>query len=195
MQKTNLDWGQSPPPAPSILRVRPGDWIATSCITGAVAGAFALATAWRPLPGLPLPGGELSEHVGYWLRSGAHALFPSFFAESARAYAAYLSGLPTAERVGMAGRCMVAACAAAMPAILLAKPMLRPRDGVIHIRGAIRHSGVEAAARLSAKLAGQVVTERVSPWLERRLPRVNTGLDLHQISPDQLTSISGMLWR
>ena len=157
MKKTNLDWGRSPPPAPSVLRVRPGDWIAASCIAGAVVGAFALVAAWRPLPGLPLPGGALSEHVGYWLRCGAHALFPSFFAESARFYASYLSGLPGAEKVGLAGRCAVAACAAAMPAILLAAPMLRPRDGVIHIRGALRHSGPEAPTRLAAKLRGQAL--------------------------------------
>lgn len=155
MKKTNLDWGQSPPPAPSLLRVRPGDWIATSCIAGAVIGAFALAAVWRPLPGMPLPRGALSEHIGYWLRSGAHALFPSLFAESARFYAAHLAGLPSAEKVGMAARCLFASCAAAMPAILLAAPMLRPRDGVIHIRGSSRHAGPEAVARLAAKLRAQ----------------------------------------
>ena len=155
MTKTNLDWGQSPPPAPSVSRVRPVDWIAASCIAGAVVGAFALAATWRPLPGLPLPGGALSDHVGYWLRCGAHALFPSFFSESARFYAAHLTALPISEKVGMAARCVVATCAAATPAILLAKPMLRPRDGVIHIRGAIRHSGPEASERLASKLRGQ----------------------------------------
>lgn len=156
MKKPILDWGQSSPPAPSVMRVRPGDWIVSSCVAGAVAGALTLMAVWRPLPGIPLLGGSLSEHVGYWARCGAHGLFPSLFAESARFYGGHLASLPAAEKIGMAARIVVSACAAAMPATLLAKPMLRRRDGVIHIRGAARHSGPEASARLAARLAGQV---------------------------------------
>lgn len=154
--KPFYDWGQSPPLAPSIKRVDPVGWIAASLVAGVVAALLALALAWRPIPGLALPPGSLSEHVAYWLKMLARFASSAFFADDARFYRGFFLGLADGQRTGLICRAAFAAWCFFMPAIFLAKPFLQPRDGLIHLRGSSRHSGPEAVKRLVAALRARV---------------------------------------
>lgn len=150
--KTIYDWGQSPPMAPSIKRVDPLNWIVASVVLGVAAAVVALLLAWRPIPGLSMPPGPLSEHASYWLKMTAHAVARSLFAEEARFYRGFFMGLPADQRNGLIWRVAFAAWAFLMPAVFLAKSSLRARDGLIHLRGSSRHHGPAAAKHLVAAL-------------------------------------------
>lgn len=148
--KAAYEWGMSAPLAPSLKRVRPWGWIWASALAGSASGLVVLVAAWRPLPGLPLPPGELHEHGVYWCKWLVHAVWNRSFARDALFYQTFLAGLPLAERVGMALRCALAACAAIAPAILMAKSLLTPSDGLIFLRGPTRHEGLAARESLAA---------------------------------------------
>ena len=150
--KPICDWGHAPLIAPSIKRVDPLGWVAASLVAGVAAAVLALWLAWRPIPGLPIQPGALSEHAGYWFKLAARAVARSMFAEEARFYRGFLSGLPAEQRNGLIWRVAFAAWAFLMPAVFLAKPFLRPRDGLIHMRGSSRHHGPDAAKRLRQAL-------------------------------------------
>jgi hypothetical protein len=65
---TVVDWGQTPPSAPSVKRVDALAWVKASIFVGAIAGVLSLALVWRELPfGLQAPQGLLLEHMGYAL--------------------------------------------------------------------------------------------------------------------------------
>lgn len=155
-ERTVYDWGQAPPLAPSIKRVDPLGWIAASAVAGVVLALLALLLAWRPIPGLAMPPELLSEHLPYWLKLAAHAVSQAFFPVEARFYGKFFGGLEEAQREGLLRRVEFAAIAFFLPAILLAKPFLRPRDGLIHLRGSSRHSGPDATKRLVAVLHERV---------------------------------------
>lgn len=150
------DWGQAPPLAPSTLRVNPLGWIGASAGAGAVAAMLALALVWRPFPGLPLPVGALAEHMASWIELAAHAIWKTAFSYESQAYRKQWAEMARPEQIGLIWRCAIAIWASCMPAIFLAKPFLRPRDGLIHLRGSFRHEGAEATKRLVAALAARV---------------------------------------
>lgn len=151
------DWGRASPPAPSIQRVEPWGWVCASALGGAVAGLVALKLQWRSLPGLPMPPGGMAEHLGYWAELACHWASPRLFPTDAAFYAGFFERLPFAQKAGLVGRAFLACCAAAAPAMFLAKPLLRPRDGLVFLRGARRHDGSEAIQRLSALLKGRAL--------------------------------------
>jgi len=154
--KPIYDWGQSPPLAPSIKRIDPVGWIVASLATGVVVSLLALALSWRPMPGLAMPPGPLSEHLAYWMKMLARFASPELFADDARFYRKFFLGLGDEQRTGLICRAAFAAWCFFMPAIFLAKPFLRPRDGLIHLRGSRRHSGPEAVKRLVEALRARV---------------------------------------
>ena len=160
------DWGDGASTPPSASRVDARGWVVASLALGAVAGAAALAILWRSIPLLPMPPGTVGEHLGYWARLACHAASERLFARACADYAAFWAGLPEPERFGMICRCALAACAALAPAVLLSRPMLRPRDRLIEMRGSRRVSGKDAARELSHALRS----------------RVKRGLD-HEIAP------------
>ena len=155
-EKTVYDWGQAPPLAPSIKRVDPLGWIAASAVAGVVVALLALLIAWRPIPGLAMPPGRLAEHLEYWMKLAAHAACHAFFPVEARFYQRFFAGLADEQRSGLIYRAAFAGLAFFMPAVFLAKPFLRSRDGLIHLRGSSRHSGAEATKSLVAALRERV---------------------------------------
>lgn len=150
--KPLYDWGYARPPAPSIHRIEPWGWVCASALGGAAVGLLALKLQWRPLPGLPMPPGGMAEHLGYWAELACHWASPRLFPRDAAFYGGFFDRLPLAQKVGLAGRAIVAGCFALAPAFLLAKPLLRPRDGLIFLRGARRHEGPEAVRLLTGLL-------------------------------------------
>lgn len=153
--KPVYDWGQTAPLAPSIKRVDPVGWIVASLLVGAVAALLALVVLWRPLPGLPAPPGSLAEHLPYWLKLAARVVWKTAFARDAATYIGLFNGWAREEQLGLVWRCAVAAWAFLMPAVLLAGPALRPRDGLIYLRGSARHEGLEAPQHLAASLGAR----------------------------------------
>jgi hypothetical protein len=155
-EKTVYDWGQSLPLAPSIQRVDPLRWVVASLVLGSIVALLGLLLIWRPIPGLGLPPGQPLEHGGHWLKLLARVALPLFFADDARIYKHFYAGLANAERRGLIFRGTFVLLAFIGPWIILAKSFLRPRDGLIHMRGSRRHSGKEAVRRLVASLRERV---------------------------------------
>ncbi len=144
---------QGPPLAPSVLRTDPIGWLAASLVAGLVLFVFTLALLWRPLPGLPGPQGALSEHFAMWAKFALRLIAGSVFSTDAKTYALFWAGLPDSGKVAILWRCAVALMFALAPAVLLAKGFLRPRDGLLHMRGSRRFEGAEAVAILRSRLS------------------------------------------
>lgn len=155
-EKTVYDWGQSQALAPSIKRVDPRGWACVSLVAGLALALASLAISWRPWLGSALPPAALSVHLPYWAKLAAHALFKFAFADDARFYMNAYRSWSDAERVGMAWRFGLAFLCFCMPWALLARSYLSPRDALIHLRGSIRLSGVEAVSALKAVLQRRV---------------------------------------
>ncbi|MES2149887.1 MAG: type IV secretion system DNA-binding domain-containing protein [Pseudomonadota bacterium] len=151
--KPVYDLGALPPSAPSTKRVDLLGWICASGMLGILAGWIATRLVWRAFPGLEEPPGSFGFHADAVLRWVAHWLWKPAFIYETKAYAAFLSGLSDHARNALIWRACVGAWATAMPAILLAKGCLTPRDGLIVLRGAARHEGPDAVVRLNAVLA------------------------------------------
>ena len=149
-------WGGAAPMAPSQRRIEPWGWVCASAVGGAAAATAALLLGWRPLPWLPLPPGALGMHASHWAAIAVHALAPHLFEGKAASYASFWASLPPAEQAGAVVRLALAAVAAAVPAFLLAKPMLLPRDELIELRGAKRFEGPQATKALKAAVAAGV---------------------------------------
>lgn len=151
--KTRHDLGALPLTAPTAKRVGVSSWMFASVALGALAGAAALSLTWRPLPGLPVPPGELREHVGMAMRWLVHQAFSPAFADAAESYASGLSGLEPLAKRAIEWRVCAAALCACLPATLLAPRMLRPRDGLTVLRGPTRLEGEAAKKALRRLLA------------------------------------------
>nr|WP_306806069.1 type IV secretion system DNA-binding domain-containing protein [Caballeronia sp. BR00000012568055] len=132
-----------------------GGWALASAALGALAGAAALWAAWREAPGMPLPIGSLSEHAGYWAKAAAHRALPLLFKSDALFYRDFWRELPAGQKLGVELRLAVAGLAACAPAALLAKPFLTASDGMLFVRGGVRHEGREALRALRRKFAGE----------------------------------------
>ena len=150
------DWGGGTAMPPSARRVDARGWAIASLALGAMAGAASLFLLWRRMPLLSMPPGTLGEHAGHWARLACHAASDRLFARASADYAAFWAGLPGPERFGLICRCAIASIAAFAPAALLARPMLRPRDLLIEMRGSRRVSGKDAARALSLALRSRV---------------------------------------
>lgn len=152
-EKPVMDWGQAPPGPPSARRVAALDWTLASLALGAICFALAVALLWRPLPGLPAPPGAATEHIKAWAKRAARVALPSWFEADARAYAARWEAMSAEDRLAIAWRLLAALAAGLAPGALLAPSMLRPRDGLIHLRGSRRFEGAAAVKELRARLA------------------------------------------
>jgi type IV secretory pathway TraG/TraD family ATPase VirD4 len=154
--KTIYDWGQAPPLAPSIKRVNPLSWVAASTATGMLLAFVALSILWRPLFGEAQPPGTLVEHVGYWTKGLVHLLFRPAFIDESRFYASVLRNWDHSQHNQLIWRVAVAVWMFLMPWVFLAAPFLRPRDGLIHLRGSTRLVGKEAVDHLNLILKKRV---------------------------------------
>ncbi len=154
--KTVYDWGQAPPLAPSLKRVNPMGWVAASMATGLLLAFVALGILWRPLFGEAQPPGTLIEHVGYWAKGLVHLLFRPAFIDESRSYASALRNWDHSQHNQLIWRMAVAVWMFLMPWVFLAAPFLRPRDGLIHLRGSTRLVGKEAVDHLN-----QILKKRV----------------------------------
>jgi hypothetical protein len=154
-ENTVYDWGQAPPGPPSTKRVEVLSWIALSLFAGFAVAATALWLLWRPLPGLAAPPGALSAHAEHWAKLAARTAFPSWFAADAKVYARFWSECTDAQKLAIAWRCAVGGLAGLLPAVFLAGSLLRPREGLIHLRGSRRFEGKAAVAELRRRLAAR----------------------------------------
>jgi len=141
--------------APSFKARDVAGWAFASVALGGAVGAAALWATWRALPGLPLPGGALSEHAVYWAKAAAHRALPLLFGSDASFYRNYWERLPNAEKFAVEMRVAIASIAACAPAVLLAKHYLTASDGMLFVRGGVRHEGGEAIRALRRKFASE----------------------------------------
>lgn len=156
-KSTVVDWGQTPPSAPSVKRVDALAWVKASIFVGAIAGVLSLALVWRALPfGLQAPQGLLLEHMGYWAKLAARLVMRGAFGEEAKFYKAFWLGLNDAGRMAIIWRCGFGAWAALMPSVFLFGSYWEPRDSLIHLRGSQRHEGAEAVVAINQALAARV---------------------------------------
>jgi hypothetical protein len=153
--KATWDWGGAALP-PSAQRINARGWLCASVVGGIAAGVGVLVLSWRPIPGVALPPETLGEHAVHWAALACHAASKYLCGGASAAYSDFWAHLAAPERHGLVYRCAAGVWAAMMPAILLAEPMLRPRDGAIHIRGPGRLCGKGAIGALVALLAAQV---------------------------------------
>lgn len=153
---TVFDWGQTPNLAPSIKRASPLSWVAASTFFGVVASLVAMALVWRPLPWLPGPPGSLPDHLAMVGKFIVHAVFGAFYAPDVRFYSGWLSQLDSSERLALVWRGGLALWCFLMPWVLLAGSYLQGRDGLIHLRGSTRKSGLDAVREINRKLAARV---------------------------------------
>ena len=156
--KTIYDWGQAPPGPPSTKRVDPLGWLLASLFAGFVVLSLALLLLWRPFPGLPAPPGALSLHAEHWAKLLARMFVPGWFEAAAKAYGIFWLETTSAERAAILWRAGIALVLSVLPAFVLAKSFLRPRDGLIFLRGSRRFEGRAAVETLSSKLAERVAS-------------------------------------
>lgn len=150
------DWGQTPPTAPTTKRADPLGWLCASAVFGLVVGLLALVVVWRPLPGLAGPPGSLAEHLSAWWRLALHWLWGGAYSHELKGYLGAVAQLDEQGRNALRWREAFAAIAACLPAVLMFRSFLTPRDSLIHLRGAMRHEGAEAVEHLNGRLAGRV---------------------------------------
>lgn len=154
---TVVDWGQTPPSAPSVKRVDALAWVKASIFVGAIAGVLSLALVWRALPfGLQAPQGLLLEHISFWAKLAARLVMRGAFGEEAKLYKAFWLGLDDAGRMAIIWRCGFGAWAAIMPSVFLYASYWEPRDSLLHLRGSQRHEGAEAVVAINQALAARV---------------------------------------
>ena len=150
---TNLTGGRAPP---SVSAIRPLSWAVMSAVAGAGVFGLSMAALWRDLPGLPQPVGTLATHAGYWLSCAAHWALPALQESRAAQYASHLRELADRGELGpLAWRAALSGAMALAPAVALSGELLRPSDGLLHMRGPRRFAGPAAARELSRKLAGR----------------------------------------
>lgn len=153
--KTVYDWGQAPPGPPSVKRADPLGWILASTLAGVFLAALALFLLWRPLPGLPAPPGPLVLHAEHWAKLLARLLLRGWFEPAAAGYARFWAECSSAERWSIGLRAAAGAAAFVAPWILFASSYLRPRDGLLHLRGSRRFEGKLAETTLRERLAAR----------------------------------------
>lgn len=152
-QKPSLELEPSRVSAPSAQRIDPWGWVALSLALGSMAAAAVLWMFWRSFPGVAAPVGTLGAHVEHWAKLAGRFLLPSWFAQEAAAYVRFWASLDGWERFAILWRGSMGLAAFFAPAILTARSLLAPRDGLIHVRGGRRFEGAEAVRRLGARLA------------------------------------------
>lgn len=136
---------------PSLEKADPWGWARAGAAAGVAVGLATLALTWRHLPGLTDPPWPIAQQFGCAALSALRRVAPELLSSAARSCALDWSHASDASRFGVAARLAVASLAACIPGALLFRPMMRSRDRLIHLRGARRRSGEDAADRLRAK--------------------------------------------
>ncbi|SEA89667.1 type IV secretion system DNA-binding domain-containing protein [Acidovorax soli] len=154
--KTMYEWGQGQTLAPSVKRIDPIGYVATSAVAGLVFAVAALSLVWRPILGFDAPPGALGDHLMYWAKSLGHLLPGHFFREEAAFYARTLGNFNESQWWAFGLRLGFGFAFFLLPWWLFAGSYLRPRDQLIHMRGSNRLTGNEAKAALVASLKGRV---------------------------------------
>jgi hypothetical protein len=153
-EKEKVKWGAA---APSIKRIEPGHFLRTSLSFGALAAAFGVWAAWRPLPSFLPPPGPLSYHCTYGAAWIVNHVAPAFLSNPSKSYQRYIEAITaTGEIHGLYGRLMIGGVCALIPIGWAAWRYLVPKDGLIFLRGAKRLEGRKAVKKLKAKLARSV---------------------------------------
>jgi hypothetical protein len=152
-EKQWRDLGAMPLVAPTAKRVGVAAWAYAGAALGALSAVAALNALWRPLPGLEGPVGGLALHASLALRWLIHQAWGAAFAGDAASYASALEGLGASAKIALAWRVGAAGLIACAPAALLARRMLRPRDGLTVLRGPTRLEGKDAQDALGRMLA------------------------------------------
>ena len=127
-------------------------WAVASLVCGLAMAWLAMSAAWRPILALEAPPGTLGQHASYWAKSALHASAHSVFASDAAFYQSAWASWSTPQRWALIWRCALGLCAFIAPWIALARPCLRPRDGLIHLRGPSRTRGAEAVDKVNKAL-------------------------------------------
>lgn len=157
MEKSVSDWGAGNPMAPSRKKIQPTSWLMTSAVGGALTFAGVMALMWRDLPALPVPAGDFSTHLGYAIKSLWHCAWPQAYEREAATFAAHIKQFTAVHGTGpLATRLFVASFASLAPAVFSYKSFMFPQDGLLHVRGAQRFTGKDAAKRLKRKLGRDV---------------------------------------
>ncbi len=147
------DWGNERDIAPTEQRTNPKTFLAGSLALGLMVFAGLLWLSWCRLPllGEPTaPFGAFAQFGAKWL---AHFLLPHAYIKDAAQFSAWLDQLPALARVGLLVRLGFAMLGACLPAVALARIHLRPRDGLMDIRGAKRFELGYGKAELQRDLA------------------------------------------
>lgn len=145
------------PLAPSLNRVYIAEWIVGSVAFGLIVFLVVLYLLWRDIWSFASPSVSLATHVKNSFMWLAHAASPSLFANQASDYQTYIATLHSrGELAGAQVRLAIALTAAMAPAALFALRYLKPRDGLIHLRGACRYIGKKSALALKKALAARV---------------------------------------
>jgi hypothetical protein len=151
---TRVKIGRALPP--SARRIDVSAFATTSAAWSAITFTVGLIALWRPLGDWPAPHGDLAEHASRWVACVLQDVFPSALNRMANGYKAYLEGLGPIETKALFGRLWMAAGACLAPISASAWLHLRPRDGLLFMRGSKRFSGREAIKRLRKTLATRV---------------------------------------
>jgi hypothetical protein len=136
---------------PSVEKADPWGWARASAVAGAATGLATLALTWRHLPGLTDPPWEFGRQLGCAALSALRLVAPDLLSGAARSCQLDWARATDASRAAVNARLALASLAACAPGALLFLPMTRARDRLIHLRGARRRSGEDAAARLRRK--------------------------------------------
>lgn len=155
MSGSMFDWGAARPQPPSIKKAEPWPWLAASLALGLAAAAAVLWLLWRPLLGFDAPPGSLGAHAEHWAKLAAKLVLSRRFEAEAATYARFWSACGPGEKFAILWRAALACVAFCAPGALLARAMLAPRDGLIHLRGARRFEGAAAVRELRRRMAAR----------------------------------------
>ncbi|SHN40529.1 Type IV secretory pathway, VirD4 component, TraG/TraD family ATPase [Duganella sacchari] len=154
-KREKVQWGAGA--APSIKRVDPLRFCKSILLSVPPVAFIGTWAAWRPLPSLPMPPGSFVDHLSYGGAWVMHQFAPSFFSHKAQLFAAHIEALKNHGEIGgIYARLAMGAAAGLVPLGWAAWKYLRPRDGLIYLRGARRYSGKVAVDKLKAKLSPAV---------------------------------------
>lgn len=147
------DWGIARDIAPTERRTTPMTFLAGSLVLGLMVFGFLLWLSWCALPVLGAPAapfGAFARFGTFWL---AHFALPHTFTHEAAQFSTWLGQLTTQQTAGILVRVGFASVGAVLPAFFLARIHLKPRDGMMDIRGAKRFELESGKTELQRHLA------------------------------------------
>lgn len=147
------NWGGGQTLAPTERRTDPLTFAANALVLGAMVFCAVAWILWRPLPFLDLPRGQFIEHFTFAAKTLIHAFMPRLFAGDARLYAEFLGSQSDSAAFGMGLRLSIALVCATVPALVIAKTHLKPRDALLEIRGSHRFELGEGAQELATAMS------------------------------------------